>query len=947
MWRARLRAGISLKLTGFLLAISVAPLLIYLVVSYTTTKQTIVEVATRHSMQLLHNQRDYLQLQMDQVDSLAANLGSAEEINKAVTLSVDRRGGVQSSYDTLTTNARIGYLLNGYSSVPGLVAIDLVTKSGEQYHVGDTLTMDEKTMLLRATLMQRTLDVPSKMLWHGVEDNLSAVAAQRKVVMASKSIDRPDASGLMTEPIGMLLISYSTRFLYEHFSTVDMGAGAQLLVVDARGRLLFHPDKDLIGEPITSGLSQLLRGATGSVPMRIDDRDVLLSYVQIPDKQWYVISIVPQSTLTAPMLNIDRAAAAVVLTSLLLIAAFIRKYSQQVVAPIRSISDGFRKFEASRLDPRWRLPKPKTLDEIGELVTWFNAFLDTMEARAQTDTALRIAAIAFESQEGMVVTDAQGLILQVNGAFTEMTGYSAAEAVGQSMRLLKSGRHDTAFFAAMHDSIQRSGAWAGEIWNRRKNGEVYPQWLSITEVKRDDGAITHYVGAMNDITQRKMADDEIRQLAFFDPLTQLPNRRLLIDRLEQALAASARHRRHGALLFIDLDNFKTINDTLGHDEGDRLLQEVGSRLSGCVRHSDTVARLGGDEFVIMLGDLSEAPHTAATQVERTGQTILSRLNQAYMLAGNEVHSTPSIGVTLFGEGKDSVDELLRRADLAMYQAKAAGRNRMVFFDVGMQTAVSARAALDAALRTALRESQFILYYQPQVDGAGRVIGAEALVRWQHPQRGLVAPGEFIPAAEDSGLILPLGSWVLETACRQLVAWSARADTAQWSLAVNVSAREFRQPDFVARMLDILERSGADASRLKLELTESLLVVDMEDVIDKMLALKARGIAFSLDDFGTGFSSLSYLKRLPLSQLKIDRSFVRDVLTDAPDAAIARAIITLAHSLGLSVIAEGVETKPQFEFLARQGCDAFQGYWFGRPGPEDALERASREACAVG
>jgi len=942
MWRTRFKAGISLKLTGFLLAISVAPLMIYLVVSYATTRQTIVEVATRHSMQLLGNQLDYLQLQMDQIDGLATNLGSAEEINKAFAAAA-AGSEVQSTYDTLATNARVGYLLNGYSSLKGLVSIDLVTKSGKQYHVGDTLTVDNKTAVLRDRLMQRTLALPGQMIWHGVEDNLSAAAVQRKVVMASRSIDRPDASGLKTEPIGMLLISYSTAFLYEHFSTIDMGAGAQLLVVDARQRLLFHPNKALIGQAITSGLGQNLRGLAGSVAMRIDDHDMLMSYVKIPDKQWYVIGIVPQTTLTAPMVNIERVVAAVVLTSLLLIAAFIRRYSQQVVAPIRNISDGLRQFEANRLAPRWRLPQPKALDEIGELVTWFNSFLDTMEARAQTETALRIAAIAFESQEGMVVTDAQGMILQVNRAFVEMTGYTAVEAIGQSMQLLESGLHDAAFSTAMQECIQRSGAWTGEVWSRRKNGEVYPQWLSMTEVKRDDGEITHYVGAMNDITLRKKADEEIWNLAFFDPLTRLPNRRLLLDRLAQALTASARHRRCGALLFIDLDNFKAINDTLGHDKGDQLLQQTALRLSACVRKGDTVARLGGDEFVVMLGDLSEDQHEAAAQIEIVGSNILATLNQAYSLGGHEVHSTPSIGMTSFSEGKDSVDELLRRADLAMYQGKASGRNRMVFFDPTMQTAVSKRAELDMDLRTALREDQFILFYQPQVDGKGQLIGAEALVRWQHPQRGLVGPAEFIPAAEESGLILPLGRWVLETACKQLVVWGERPETALLSLSVNVSACEFRQTDFVAQELAIIDRTGVDATRLKLELTESLLVIDQEDVIAKMLALKAQGVAFSLDDFGTGFSSLSYLRRMPLGQLKIDQSFVNDVLTDANDAAIARSIITLAHSLGLLAIAEGVETEQQFAFLASQGCDAFQGYWFGRPGPVAALEPSIRAA----
>ena len=576
-------------------------------------------------------------------------------------------------------------------------------------------------------------------------------------------------------------------------------------------------------------------------------------------------------------------------------------------------------------------------DEQGKLIH-FVAVKEDITERRQAETELRIAAIAFESQEGMVVTDARQVILRVNRAFTEITGYSAEEVVGQTPKLLSSGRHDAAFYAAMWESIRHSGTWQGEIWNRRKSGEVYPEWLSITAVKTPDGAISHYFSTLIDITLRKAAADEIEHLAFYDSLTMLPNRRLLLDRLQQALAASARSKRQGALLFIDLDNFKMLNDTLGHDKGDLLLQQVAQRLATCVREEDTVARLGGDEFVVMLADLSENLEEAATQTETVGEKILAALNQSYRLAGYEHHSTPSIGVTLFSSPHKSVDELLKRADLAMYQAKAAGRNTLRFYDPEMQAAVSARASLEADLRRAIVDQQFVLHYQAQVTGAaGRLTGVEALVRWRHPRRGLVSPMEFIPLAEENGLILPLGQWVLETACAQLVAWAGRPDTEQLILAVNVSARQFRHPDFVAQVLAVLEHSGADPRRLKLELTESLLLEDMENIIVKMSALRTRGVSFALDDFGTGYSSLSYLKRLPLDQLKIDKSFVRDVFSDPNDRAIARTIVALAQSMGLSVIAEGVETEGQRDFLASQGCHACQGYLFGRPLPLDAFE----------
>ena len=561
----------------------------------------------------------------------------------------------------------------------------------------------------------------------------------------------------------------------------------------------------------------------------------------------------------------------------------------------------------------------------------------------KTGEALRIAATAFESQEGIFITDAAKVIVRVNRSFSEITGFSAQEAVGQTQELLSSGRHDADFFAAMATSLQQKGHWSGEIWNRRKNGEVYPEWLTISAVKDDAGTVSNYVAAFTDITFRKAAEEEINSLAFYDPLTRLPNRRLLLDRLKQALASSARSKRYAALLLIDLDNFKTLNDTLGHDIGDLLLQQVAQRLPACVREGDTVARLGGDEFVVILEDLSENEQDAATQAETVGEKILTALNQPYQLASYAHHNTPSIGVTLFADQRETIEDLLKRTDLAMYQAKAAGRNALRFFDPQMQAVVTARVALESDLREAIAKAQFVLHYQAQVVGDGRITGAEALIRWEHPTRGLVSPLEFIPLAEENGLILALGNWVLETACTQLALWERHPEMSQLTLAVNVSARQFHHRDFVDQVLSVMERAGANPKRLKLELTESLMVDDVEGVIAKMTALKLKGVGFSLDDFGTGYSSLYYLKRLPLDQLKIDQSFVRNILTNPNDAAIAKMVVALAESLGLSVIAEGVEMEAQRDFLARQGCHAYQGYLFSRPLPLAAFESFARRA----
>jgi diguanylate cyclase (GGDEF)-like protein/PAS domain S-box-containing protein len=570
------------------------------------------------------------------------------------------------------------------------------------------------------------------------------------------------------------------------------------------------------------------------------------------------------------------------------------------------------------------------------------AIVQDITDRKLAEQQLRIAATAFESQEGILITDADNVILRVNSAFMHITGYDAGEVIGKNPRVLSSGHHDATFYAAMWQAIHNDGSWEGEIWNRRKNGDIYPEHLTITSVTDTNDAITHYVATFNDITASKAAENEIRNLAFYDPLTGLPNRRLLMDRMHHALATSTRNGREGALLFIDLDNFKTLNDTLGHDVGDRLLQQVAQRLIACVRDGDTVARLGGDEFVVMLEGLSEQTLEAAAQTEAVGEKILAALNQPYPLAPHSYHNSPSIGAILFSDHHQAIDELLKHADIAMYQAKKAGRNTMRFFDPKMQETINARAALEGELRTALQNRQFHLHYQIQVDSSHHPLGAEALIRWQHPERGMISPAQFIPLAEESGLILPIGLWVLDTACAQINAWQTALLTRDLVLAVNVSARQFRQPDFVAQVREAIQRHAINPRRLKLELTESLLLDNIEDTIATMNALKAIGVRFSLDDFGTGYSSLQYLKRLPLDQLKIDQSFVRDIATDNSDRAIVRTIIAMARSLNLDVIAEGVESEEQRQLLLEKGCAHHQGYLFSRPVPVEQLEELLKQ-----
>ena len=556
-------------------------------------------------------------------------------------------------------------------------------------------------------------------------------------------------------------------------------------------------------------------------------------------------------------------------------------------------------------------------------VLWHGLITDITRQK-QIETDLRIAATAFELQDAIFVTDASNVILKVNQAFTQITGYSAEDAIGKTPRLLNSGRHDRAFFTEMWNSINRTNEWQGEIWNRRKNGELFPQWINIKALKEPDGngeRVTHYVASFSDITSRKASEEQIKQLAFYDPLTQLPNRRLLQERLKHSIEVERRDGKRLALLMLDLDRFKAVNDSLGHLAGDELLQQVAARISARLRDVDMVARLGGDEFVILLEDIAHAEDAA-----RVASEIILVLGNSFQLTqSNDVRIGASIGISLYPKHGASYEILMDNADAALYQAKDQGRGCYAYFSEDLTIRARERMALETRLRRAIEQEELHVFYQPQVDiASGRIVGAEALIRWQDPVEGLILPQRFIRIAEESGLILKIGEWVLRETCRQGRRW-LDADLPPLTLAVNVSPQQFRRGDINALVANCLSETGFPAQYLELEMTESGLLENQGNVMELLNKLRSQGVRLAIDDFGTGFSSLAYLKHFPLDVLKIDKSFIDDIPHLQDDMEIAATIITMGHILGFKVLAEGVETPEQLAFLREKGCDMYQGY----------------------
>ncbi len=560
---------------------------------------------------------------------------------------------------------------------------------------------------------------------------------------------------------------------------------------------------------------------------------------------------------------------------------------------------------------------------------------DEIEERKRTEQALResesnlmLASVVFnDSSDAIVITDSDSVILKVNDAFTKITGYSADEIVGCKPSVLKSDKHNDAFYQEMWNAINSEEKWEGEIWNKRKNGEVYPEWERITKVVDEAGNITNFIATFTDITEKKKKEEHIHYLVHYDALTGLPNRPLFRNQLTNVLARSKRNDQAGAILLMNIDRFKSINDSLGHDVGDELLIQFSKRLVQCIRKEDIVARLSADEFIVLMCELNDEKGKVAHTAEIIALKMLENLATPMNIAGHELMITASIGVTMFPKDGNTVDSLIMQADTALYRAKESGLNNVQFFEPEMEKIAIKRMEIEYALRRAVLYGQLMVYYQPQIDiNSDKIIGAESLLRWEHPTMGMVSPADFIPIAEDSGLIVDIGTWVLESACKQIKEWEDKGEfNSLKHVAVNISARQFSQLDFVSTVISIIEQYQIAPCHLELELTESALVTNVDETRDKLKVLKDFGVCVSVDDFGTGYSSLAYLQKFPIDVLKIDQSFIKDLESDFSDKTIVKTIIAMAKTLDLHVIAEGVENDRQLAYIKQEGCDCFQGY----------------------
>lgn len=730
-----------------------------------------------------------------------------------------------------------------------------------------------------------------------------------------------------------------------------LGDSGYLYILTGGGHMVLHPwlkgdVSDMVDAEGFELFKEMLARRNGVISYMWKDtptaepREKMAVFRFIPELNWVVASSSYLDEIYAPLEWLRAVMLIAAVCVLLLILPLSLYLGASFTRPLSRLAEQMEVATAGDLSVRAESDAP---GEIGNLVKHFNEYMvrlsdyrselrNEIDERIHTEQQLKLFEMVFKNAlEGISITDVDGKILAINPAFTDITGYEPHEVMGQNPRVLKSERHSPEFYSEMWASIKEKGSWAGEIWNRRKNGESYPEILSISAIREADGEISHYVAVFHDISDMKLKDEQIEHQVYHDGLTGLPNRILVLDRLSVSISHARRKKNMVAVFYLDVDDFKDVNDSLGHAQGDRLIQAVAQRLMAMHREQDTVARLGGDEFLVMCVDV-EDEHEVVQQAER----LLSVFDEPFMIKGHELFMTTSIGVTLYPDDGEEPATLIRNADVAMYQSKAKGKNNYLMFTQEMNERISRRLTMERDLRQALVNGEFTVYFQPKVNPfTSEVAGVEALVRWLKSDGSVVSPFEFIPLAEQTGLIVPLGEFVLEASCKAMQVLDG-AGCQDLTVSVNLSPLQFKQEGLVEMVFANLERNGLSSSKLELEITESTLMTNIQDSVSKLNELVDRGVSISIDDFGTGYSSLYYLKNFPINVLKIDQSFVRDITQDIDDAQIVETIILMARNLGIDVVAEGVETGEQLELLKTFGCGLVQGYYYSRPLPLDEL-----------
>lgn len=750
-------------------------------------------------------------------------------------------------------------------------------------------------------------------------------------------------------------------------SSIDsftLGESGYAFILNGQGEVVIHPwlmgdvsnAMDAQGQSVFKRMVSQQSGQFRYMwkdPDREEPREKIMLFRYIPELDWIVASTSYLDEVYAPLIKLQNVLVFTGMLTILLILPLAYYLGSSFSKPLSRLASSMSAAEKGDLSVRADVGGQ---GEVGELAMHFNQYMERLkefrddleleiDERIHAEQQLQLFAMVFENAlEGISITDTSGAIVAVNPSFTTITGFEPEEVIGKNPRVLKSDRHDKDFYRHMWTTLRNHGSWHGEIWNRRKNGESYPEILSISSVRNDEGEVINYVAVFHDISDMKLKDEQIEHQAYHDALTGLPNRALARDRLGVAISHARRDETKVAVLFLDLDNFKNINDSLGHARGDLLIQQVAKRLLQGFEDADTVARFGGDEFLLIVPDLGKE-----REVVELANRVLQSFDEPYFVDDHEVQVTPSVGVTLYPDDGDSAGVLIKNADMAMYQSKAKGKNSYFLFTQEMNDRIARRLKLESDMRQALKDREFTVYFQPKIHlSTGAVVGMEALVRWQKPDGSIISPADFIPLAEETGLIVPLGEFVLETSCRAMQVFDG-IGCSDITVAVNLSPIQFGQDDLVGMVVANLERNGLSPSKLELEITESTLMTDIQSSVDKLNNLVDHGISIAIDDFGTGHSSLYYIKNFPIDVLKIDQSFVRDITTDASDAQIVETIILMARNLGIKVVAEGVETREQLGLLEKFGCELIQGYYYSRPLPlEDVIVylQSAGASCSI-